>query len=130
MAKNDCLLSQQSNRFVEVWLYLTNLANVFSTHFYRRKILFVHGTRLKLIAKNFKNTLEIHLSFSEEKQLLMNRLIETQQTSKSFVGIDASQLYPNLICQPMPTGIYTLCHLGSENKYSHLVEARPVALKK
>ena len=26
---------------------------------------------------------------------------------KSFVGIDASQLYPYSTCQPMPTGLYT-----------------------
>ena len=26
---------------------------------------------------------------------------------KSSVGIDASQLYPDSICQPMPTGLYT-----------------------
>ena len=26
---------------------------------------------------------------------------------KSIVGIDASQLYPYSMCQPMPTGLYT-----------------------
>ena len=26
---------------------------------------------------------------------------------KPFVGIDASQLYPYSMCQPMPTGLYT-----------------------
>ena len=26
---------------------------------------------------------------------------------KSIVGIDASQLYPHSMCQPMPTGLYT-----------------------
>ena len=26
---------------------------------------------------------------------------------KSIVGIDASQIYPNSTCQPMPTGLYT-----------------------
>ena len=33
---------------------------------------------------------------------------------KSFVGIDASQLYPYSMCQPMPTGFYTCCDLDSE----------------
>ena len=28
---------------------------------------------------------------------------------KSIVGIDASQLYPYSMCQPMPTGSYTQC---------------------
>ena len=26
---------------------------------------------------------------------------------ESFVGIDARQLYPHSMCQPMPTGLYT-----------------------
>ena len=33
---------------------------------------------------------------------------------KSIVGIDASQLYPYLMCQPMPTGLYTRWDLDSE----------------
>ena len=33
---------------------------------------------------------------------------------KSFVGIDASQLYPYSMCQPMPTGLYTLWDFDSE----------------
>ena len=33
---------------------------------------------------------------------------------KSIVGIDASQLYPYLMCQPMPTALYTRWDLDSE----------------
>ena len=33
---------------------------------------------------------------------------------KSFDGIDASQLYPYPMCQPMPTGLYTRWDLDSE----------------
>ena len=33
---------------------------------------------------------------------------------KSFVGIDASQLYPYSTCQPMPTGLYTHWNFDSE----------------
>ena len=33
---------------------------------------------------------------------------------KSIVGIDASQLYPSSMCQPMPTGLYTPWDLDSE----------------
>ena len=33
---------------------------------------------------------------------------------KSIVGIDASQLYPYSMCQPMPTGLYTLWDFDSE----------------
>ena len=33
---------------------------------------------------------------------------------KSIVGIDASQLYPYSMCQPMPTGLYTRWEIDSE----------------
>ena len=33
---------------------------------------------------------------------------------KSIVGIDASQLYPDSMCQPMPTGLYTRWDFDSE----------------
>ena len=35
---------------------------------------------------------------------------------KSIVGIDASQLYPYSMCQPMPTGLYTRWEYDSEIK--------------
>ena len=35
---------------------------------------------------------------------------------KTLVGIDASQLYPYSMCQPMPTGLYTRWEYDSETK--------------
>ena len=35
---------------------------------------------------------------------------------KSIVGIDASQLYPYSMCQPMPTGLYTRWEYNSESR--------------
>ena len=35
---------------------------------------------------------------------------------KSVVGIDASQLYPYSMCQPMPTGLYTRWNCDSESQ--------------
>ena len=35
---------------------------------------------------------------------------------KSIVGIDASQLYPYSMCQPMPTGLYTRWEYDTESK--------------
>ena len=35
---------------------------------------------------------------------------------KSIVGIDASQLYPYSMCQPMPTGLFTRWEYDSETK--------------
>ena len=39
---------------------------------------------------------------------------KSTNTCKSIVGIDASQLYPYSICQPMPTGLYTHWDFDSE----------------
>ena len=36
---------------------------------------------------------------------------------KSIVVIDASQLYPHWVCQPMPVGSYTRWHLESEKDW-------------
>ena len=33
----------------------------------------------------------------------------------SIVGIDASQIYPYSMCQPMPTGLYTRCEYDTES---------------
>ena len=41
---------------------------------------------------------------------------KTSSLCKSFVGIDASQLYPYSTCQPMPTGLYTRWEYDSETK--------------
>ena len=36
---------------------------------------------------------------------------------KSFVGINASQLYPYSMCQPMPTGLYTRWEYDTESNW-------------
>ena len=39
----------------------------------------------------------------------------SENTCKSIVGIDASQLYPYSMCQPMPTGLYTRWKYDTES---------------
>ena len=41
---------------------------------------------------------------------------KSSNLSKSIDGIDASQLYPYSMCQPMPTGLYTRWEYDSETK--------------
>ena len=41
---------------------------------------------------------------------------KSSNVCKSIVGINASQLYPYSMCQPMPTGLYTQGDYGSETK--------------
>ena len=39
----------------------------------------------------------------------------SRKTCKSIVGIDANQIYPCSMCQPMPTRLYTLWEYDTEN---------------
>ena len=44
----------------------------------------------------------------------------SSHTCKSVVGIDSSQLYPYAICQPMPTGLYTLWEFHADlQRFKH-----------
>ena len=43
-------------------------------------------------------------------------ILKSSNLCKSIVGIDASQLYPYSMCQPMPTGLYTRWEYDSETK--------------
>ena len=40
----------------------------------------------------------------------------SENISKSIVGIDASQIYPFSMCQVMPTGLYTRCEFDSDSQ--------------
>ena len=43
---------------------------------------------------------------------------DSENIRKCNVGIDASQLYPYSMCQPMPTGLYTRWEYDTEsNRY-------------
>ena len=43
-------------------------------------------------------------------------ICKSSNLCKSIVGIDASQLHPCSMCQPMPTGLYTRWEYDSESK--------------
>ena len=49
---------------------------------------------------------------------------------KSIVGIDASQLYPNSMCQPVPTGLYTRWDFDSETSRFLLRQNKTRSFKK
>ena len=56
---------------------------------------------------------------------------KSQKVRKSIVGIDASQLYPFSMCQPMPTGLYTRYEYNTTliRNNSSLVKTKHAALK-
>ena len=71
---------------------------------------------MKSVWKNFeKMLLVVHLSFLHGKLLSMKRFFrKSTNLCKSIVGIDACQLYPYSMCQPMPTRLYTRWDFDSD----------------
>ena len=65
--------------------------------------------------KNGKTSLAVHLSFLHAEAVVDDTFIQkSTNICKSFVGTDASQLYPYSICQPMPTGLCGRWDIDSE----------------
>ena len=52
--------------------------------------------------------------FTRKAVLGQTRVRSSSNTCKSMVGMDASQLYPYAMCQPMPTGLYTRWEFKSD----------------
>ena len=66
--------------------------------------------------REFGRMLVVLLSFLHAKHFFVDEVFIRKYTNicKSNVGIDASQLYPYSMCQPMPTGLYTRWDLDSK----------------
>ena len=54
---------------------------------------------------------------------------KSENICKSIVGIDASQLYPYSMCQPMPTGLYTRWEYDTESNNLNLNRTNPETLR-
>ena len=54
------------------------------------------------------------ISFTRKAVVDETFIRQSANICKSIVGIDASQLYPYSMCQPMPTSLYTRCDFDSE----------------
>ena len=54
--------------------------------------------------------------FTREAVVDKTFIRKTTNLCKSIVGIDARQLYPYSMCQPMPTGLYTRWKYDSESQ--------------
>ena len=68
------------------------------------------------VMKTFGNKFEqmflvVHLSFWIVDETFVRK---STNICKSFVGNDASQMYPYSMCQPMPTGLYKRWNLSSQ----------------
>ena len=52
--------------------------------------------------------------FTRKAVVSETKIRSSSNICKSIVGIDASQLYPYAMCQPMPTGLYTRWEFDSD----------------
>ena len=91
-----------------------NLANICLHKSTDAKLYPFTGGDKDLKEKIEKTPLVAHLLFLHAKPLLMKFSSEILQTYANLYEIDASQLYPYSLCQPMPTGIYTGWDIDSE----------------
>ena len=68
-----------------------------------------------LLEKNPEDVVgDTSLVFTRKPVVFEAFLRKSANICKPIVGIDASQLYPYSMCQPMPTGLYTRWDLNSE----------------
>ena len=58
--------------------------------------------------------------FTRKTVVDLTFILNSENFCKPIVGIDASQLYPYSMCQPMPTGLYTRWECDTEsNRFKH-----------
>ena len=82
---------------------------------------FYHFTEIdKELLKNIREDMVGGASIVFTRKAVADDTFNRKSTilCKSFVGIDASQLYPYSICQPMPTGLYTRWNYDTESQKS------------
>ncbi len=53
--------------------------------------------------------------FTRKAEVGVTRIRDSDNVCQSILGIDANQLYPYAMCQPMPTGPYTRWEIKEEN---------------
>ena len=71
---------------------------------------------LKTFSKKFRENVVDGLSIVSTRNAVVDETFiqKSANICKSIVGIDASQLYPYSMCQPMPTGLYTRWDFDSQ----------------
>ena len=58
----------------------------------------------------------LSIVFTREAVVYETFIRKSTNLCQSIVGIDASQIYPYSICQPLPTGSYTIWNYDSESE--------------
>ena len=109
---------------------LPNLANVCSQKSSEAKFYpFMEGDK-DVLEKNGENVVG-GPSIGFTRKAVVNETFIRKSTNlcKSIVGIDANQLYPFSMCQPMPNGFIRVRILIQKRVDSHLDKTRPAALK-
>ena len=83
--------------------------------------------------KTFRKKIEVvggpFMVFTREAVVDETFIRKSTNICKSIVGIDASQLYPYSMCQPMPTGLYTRWNFDSKTSMFTPRQNRPAALR-
>ena len=75
-------------------------------------------SRIKICWRRYEKIWFVVLLLSLHVEAVVDETFKRKSSNlcKSIVGIDASQLYPYSMCQPMPTGLYTRWEYDSKTK--------------
>ena len=117
--------------YVKTWLKFNRPGRNLLTKINWCRILSIHGRRRRTFWKNLRRFCWFSINrFSRKTVVDETSIWKTTNFCKSVVCIDASQLHPYSMGQPMPIGLYTRWDLNSETgRFTPQKETRPAAMK-
>ena len=115
--KNACFLSQERNDMLKLGCTLPDLANIC---FHKTtSVKFYPFTETdKILMQKIREDMDggPPIVFTRKTVVDETFIRNSGKICKSVLGIDASQLYPQSMCQPMPTGLYTRLEYDNETE--------------
>ena len=98
-------------------MYTSEFGKYLSPQTYQRLILTIFETDKELLQKTREGMVgESSIVFIRKAVVDQTFIRNSRNICISIVGIDASQLYPYFMCQPMPAGLYTQWDYETESK--------------
>ena len=103
----------RGNDMLKLGCTLPNLANI-CLHKSTESMFYPFTESDKYLLENIREDMVPSIVFTRKALVDETFIRKSSNLCKSFVGIDASQLYPYSMCQPMPIGLYTGWEYDSE----------------
>ena len=115
-AKRLAFYHKKENDMLKLGCTLPNLANICLHKSTRAKFYAFTETEKDLLQKIREDMVGgPSIVFTRTAVVDKTFIRNSESICKSIVGIDANQLYPYTMCQPMPTGLYTRWEFDTES---------------